>query len=97
MLDKCYEEGELHWDSADMYMDSEDLLGKHWCPAGSIVRDLMQLQASGSRRTRANASTSFSPPSSQTAWVMTASAALTARPNTAVEYAVPIDSDLTYS
>jgi len=36
VLDKCYEEGELHWDSADMYMDSEDLLGKHFCPAGSF-------------------------------------------------------------
>lgn len=28
LLDKAYESGELHWDSADMYMDSEDLLGK---------------------------------------------------------------------
>ncbi|KXT18216.1 hypothetical protein AC579_2880 [Pseudocercospora musae] len=28
VLDKCYEEGELFWDSADMYQDSEDLLGK---------------------------------------------------------------------
>ena len=27
VLDKCYEEGELFWDSADMYQDSEDLLG----------------------------------------------------------------------
>lgn len=27
VLDKCYELGELHWDSADMYADSEDLLG----------------------------------------------------------------------
>ena len=30
MLDKCYEAGELFWDTADMYMDSEDLLGE--CP-----------------------------------------------------------------
>lgn len=29
VLDKCYNEGELFWDSADMYMDSEDLLGKY--------------------------------------------------------------------
>lgn len=28
VLDKCYESGELFWDSADMYQDSEDLLGK---------------------------------------------------------------------
>ncbi|KAF2166837.1 hypothetical protein M409DRAFT_54617 [Zasmidium cellare ATCC 36951] len=28
VLDRAYELGELHWDSADMYMDSEDLLGK---------------------------------------------------------------------
>lgn len=28
MLDKLYADGELFWDSADMYGDSEDLLGK---------------------------------------------------------------------
>ncbi|KAI9710368.1 MAG: hypothetical protein M1820_002863 [Bogoriella megaspora] len=27
VLDKCYEQGELFWDTADMYMDNEDLLG----------------------------------------------------------------------
>jgi len=27
VLDKCYNDGELFWDSADMYQDSEDLLG----------------------------------------------------------------------
>ena len=27
VLDKCYEEGELFWDSADVYDDNEDLLG----------------------------------------------------------------------
>ena len=27
VLDKLYKEGELFWDSADMYMDNEDLLG----------------------------------------------------------------------
>lgn len=27
VLDKAYNEGELFWDTADMYMDSEDLLG----------------------------------------------------------------------
>ncbi|KAK0351902.1 hypothetical protein LTR91_025383 [Friedmanniomyces endolithicus] len=38
VLDKCYEEGELHWDSADMYMDSEDLLGK-WFKANPGKRE----------------------------------------------------------
>lgn len=28
-LDYVYEAGERHWDSADMYGDSEDLLGKY--------------------------------------------------------------------
>lgn len=28
ILDKLYEDGELNWDSADMYKDSEDLLGR---------------------------------------------------------------------
>ncbi|CZT20915.1 probable aldo-keto reductase (AKR13), puatative [Ramularia collo-cygni] len=28
VLDKAYEEGELFWDTADIYADSEDLLGK---------------------------------------------------------------------
>jgi len=28
LLDKLYQDGELFWDSADMYADSEDLLGK---------------------------------------------------------------------
>lgn len=27
VLDKVYAEGELFWDSADIYMDSEDLIG----------------------------------------------------------------------
>ena len=26
ILDKCYEDGELFWDSADVYKDNEDLL-----------------------------------------------------------------------
>ncbi|EMC97208.1 hypothetical protein BAUCODRAFT_121708 [Baudoinia panamericana UAMH 10762] len=38
VLDKCYDEGELFWDSADMYMDSEDLLGK-WFKANPGKRD----------------------------------------------------------
>lgn len=29
MLDKVYEEGELFWDTADAYMDNEDLIGWH--------------------------------------------------------------------
>ena len=28
MLDRAYELGETNWDSADIYMDSEDLIGK---------------------------------------------------------------------
>ncbi|ORX33285.1 NADP-dependent oxidoreductase domain-containing protein, partial [Kockovaella imperatae] len=28
LLDKAYDCGELHWDTADMYGDNEDLLGK---------------------------------------------------------------------
>jgi len=28
VLDKCYNDGELFWDSADVYGDSEELLGK---------------------------------------------------------------------
>lgn len=28
VLDRAYEIGALNWDSADMYLDSEDLLGK---------------------------------------------------------------------
>lgn len=28
VLDTLYKEGELFWDSADMYQDSEDLLGE---------------------------------------------------------------------
>lgn len=28
VLDRAYELGELHWDSADVYGDNEDLLGK---------------------------------------------------------------------
>ena len=27
LLDKCYNDGELFWDSADVYGDSEDLIG----------------------------------------------------------------------
>lgn len=27
ILDKCYDDGELFWDSADVYGDSEDLIG----------------------------------------------------------------------
>ncbi|KAK5679810.1 hypothetical protein LTS10_007758 [Elasticomyces elasticus] len=38
VLDKCYEEGELFWDSADMYMDSEDLLG-NWFKANPGKRE----------------------------------------------------------
>ena len=29
LLDYIYEAGETHWDSADVYGDSEDLLGKY--------------------------------------------------------------------
>lgn len=32
VLDKVYESGELFWDSADVYMDNEDLLGMQHLP-----------------------------------------------------------------
>ncbi|TKA27214.1 hypothetical protein B0A50_04551 [Salinomyces thailandicus] len=38
ILDRCYESGELFWDSADMYMDSEDLLGR-WFKANPGKRE----------------------------------------------------------
>ncbi|KAK5116649.1 hypothetical protein LTR62_007323 [Meristemomyces frigidus] len=38
VLDRCYDSGELFWDSADMYMDSEDLLGK-WFKANPGKRE----------------------------------------------------------
>ena len=38
VLDAAYEKGELNWDSADMYMDNEDLLGK-WFKANPGKRD----------------------------------------------------------
>lgn len=38
ILDHAYQKGERHWDSADMYMDSEDLLGR-WFKANPDKRD----------------------------------------------------------
>lgn len=38
VLDKCYNDGELFWDTADMYNDSEDLLGK-WFKANPGKRE----------------------------------------------------------
>merc|ERR1712217_90388 len=38
VLDKLYASGELFWDSADMYMDNEDLIGK-WFQANPGKRD----------------------------------------------------------
>ena len=38
VLDKVYEEGDLFWDTADVYMDSEDLLGK-WFKQNPGKRD----------------------------------------------------------
>ncbi|KAI4242263.1 MAG: hypothetical protein L6R40_004134 [Gallowayella cf. fulva] len=34
VLDRAYELGETNWDSADMYMDSEDLIGKWFARTG---------------------------------------------------------------
>ena len=34
ILDKAYEMGETFWDSADIYMDSEDLIGKWFKRSG---------------------------------------------------------------
>ncbi|KAK4888625.1 hypothetical protein LTR28_002903, partial [Elasticomyces elasticus] len=38
VLDKLYESGELFWDSADMYLDNEDLIGK-WFAANPGKRE----------------------------------------------------------
>ena len=38
VLDKVYDEGDLFWDTADMYQDSEDLLGK-WFKLNPGKRD----------------------------------------------------------
>lgn len=38
VLDKAFELGELFWDSADMYLDSEDLLG-NWFKANPGKRE----------------------------------------------------------
>ena len=38
LLDRAYELGERHWDSADMYGDNEDLLGK-WFGANAGKRE----------------------------------------------------------
>ncbi|KAG9552100.1 Aldo/keto reductase, partial [Aureobasidium melanogenum] len=38
VLDKLYEEGELFWDTADMYMDNEDLIG-NWFKANPGKRE----------------------------------------------------------
>lgn len=38
VLDAAYEAGELFWDSADMYADSEDLLG-NWFKKNSGKRE----------------------------------------------------------
>ena len=37
-LDACYEAGELNWDSADIYMDNEDLIGR-WFAANPGKRE----------------------------------------------------------
>ena len=34
LLDAAYEKGETNWDSADMYADSEDLVGKWFAKTG---------------------------------------------------------------
>lgn len=34
VLDKAYEVGALHWDTADMYGDSEDIIGKWFKKTG---------------------------------------------------------------
>lgn len=70
VLDKLYESGELFWDSADMYMDNEDLLSTQ--QASDLIKRLRltSIQANGSRPTQAKGTTSSSPPSLPTAWKM---------------------------
>ncbi|TKX22179.1 aldo/keto reductase-like protein 6 [Elsinoe australis] len=49
-LDTLYDEGEFFWDSADMYMDNEDLLGK-WFAANKSKRDDIFLATKFANRT----------------------------------------------
>lgn len=46
LIDKIYNDGELFWDSADMYGDSEDLLGVSVC-----ARELLTLRLTAMNRT----------------------------------------------
>ncbi|KAF2720740.1 Aldo/keto reductase [Polychaeton citri CBS 116435] len=55
VLDKCYEEGELFWDSADMYADSEDLLGK-WFKQNPGKREHIFLATKFANRVREDGS-----------------------------------------
>ena len=58
LLDKLYADGELFWDTADMYGDSEDLLGTS-CHHLSTTDPLTSFfQAAGSSRTPASVRTS---------------------------------------
>lgn len=59
LLDRAYELGELHWDSADMYGDNEDLLGKWFAANGSKRAEIFLatkfgnvVNADGSREVR---------------------------------------------
>lgn len=54
-LDAAYAAGELHWDSADVYMDSEDLLGE-WFKLNPEKRKDIFLATSASPPLRARSS-----------------------------------------
>lgn len=53
VLDKAYEEGDLFWDSADIYADSEDLLGK-WFESNPGKRDNIFLATKFALRTNSS-------------------------------------------
>ena len=97
VLDKCYAEGELFWDSADVYQDSEDLLGKlsstkiprlGFVPEKADSRVMFPFgnnQAAGSRPTRVRARISSSRPNSPCVSTNRAIGSATPAPNTAVK------------
>jgi aryl-alcohol dehydrogenase-like predicted oxidoreductase len=58
LLDKVYELGEYHWDSADMYGDSEDLLGK-WFKANPDKRKHIFLATKFANKFEADGSVSI--------------------------------------
>lgn len=58
VLDAAYEKGELFWDSADMYQDSEDLLGR-WFAANPGKREHIFLATKFANKVDANGNRSI--------------------------------------